>query len=500
VVLLSREDADSARQPICSVPMTSPGLQASPLSASDPHAFVSDIEARLRYCRSRLLAAPDKGIVSISLNTPELMGAGAYAVRKGDFYWSRPAKQELRIGLGQAWSLSAGGQQRLGFLDATLQNLGQRWLIHSPDGLTPGPAVFAGFAFDPSDSMQGPWTGLPNALLRVPEVLLERRGAECRLTFSAPADQQVEPERWSERWLKHVDQLARRILALPATPWQSRPPLSWEYIDQRDSQAQWSQHVGKALEAIAGAGLNKLVLTRRVHIHASRTLELGRILAQLEARNPDCIHFAVPVAHRTLIGATPERLVCVQEGTAVADAIASTEPRDRQLALADSDTTELFDNRKARREHQLVVRAIAEALGPISTELVIPEHPHLMTLPNVHHLWSPIRARLRRGVTLLAAAQRLHPTPAVGGTPRRAAAAWLRAHNEQDRGWYTGALGWLAPQGSGELAVVLRCGLIDEREALLFAGAGIVDGSDALQEYHETQWKLQSMLEAIAHA
>ena len=446
------------------------------------------------------MAAPYDGILSISLNTPELMGAGVHAVRKGDFYWSRPAKQELRIGLGRAWSLNAVGQQRLAVLDAALQDLGRRWRVHSPDGLAPGPVAFAGFAFDPSDNMQGPWTGLPNTLLRVPEVLLERRGTECRLTFSAPVGQQAEPERWCERWLKHVEQLARRILELPATPWQSRPPLSWEYIDQHDTQAEWSQHVGKALGAIAGAGVKKLVLTRDVHIRTSRTLELGRVLAQLEARNPDCIHFAVPLAQRTLIGATPERLVCMENGTAVADAIASTEPRDRQLALADGDSTELFANAKARREHELVVKAIAEALGPISTELVIPEHPHLMTLPTVHHLWSPIRARLRRGVTLLAAAERLHPTPAVGGTPRRAAAAWLRAHNEHDRGWYTGALGWLAPQGSGELAVVLRCGLIDEREALLFAGAGIVDGSDALHEYHETQWKLQSMLEAIAHA
>ena len=496
---LSSEDGDGLN-PICSAPMTSPGLKAPPLSCFDPHAFVSDIEARLRRCRPKALAARPHRILSISLNTPELAAAGAHTVRRGDLYWSQPARQELRLGLGEAWSSYADGRHRLAFLDAAFHDLRQEWLAYSPDGPTPGPGVFAGFAFDPSDRMRGPWTGLPNALLRVPEVLLERRGAACWLTFSTVVDGKRDPERWYGGWLRHTERLAGRILDAPAIPWPGQPPLSWEYIDHANTEAEWSQHVDQALAAIAGADLRKLVLTRRVQIRTSRAVSPGHLLAQLEARNPDCIHFAVPLAHRTLIGATPERLICVQHGTAVADAIASTEPRERPPAAAGRGTAKLFANGKARHEHELVVRAIAEALEPISTELVIPEHPRLMTLATVHHLWSPIRATLRGNVTPLAAAERLHPTPAVGGTPQRAAAAWLRAHNERDRGWYTGALGWLAPQNGGELAVALRCGLIDEREALLFAGAGIVEGSDALQEYHETQWKLQSMLEAIAHA
>jgi menaquinone-specific isochorismate synthase len=121
----------------------------------------------------------------------------------------------------------------------------------------------------------------------------------------------------------------------------------------------------------------------------------------------------------------------------------------------------------------------------------------LMKLPRVQHLWSPVHARTRPGVSLLRLAERLHPTSAVGGIPRAEALAWLAEHEPEPRGWYTGALGWVDAGGDGDLCVILRCALIQGQQAQLFAGSGIVAQSDPQEELRETEWKLQTMLDGL---
>jgi len=476
--------------------MTYPGQPVAEQAAFDPHEFLRDFEARLDAVQHDALNVPAGTVVSVVLSTPELISADGQTVRQGDFYWSRPAKQELRISTGVTWTLCAEGQHRLAHLDRALHGIAHQWKTCNPDGITPASAAWTGFAFDPTDTMQGEWAGLPNAMLQIPELALVRHGAECQLALSTRINQNTKPESVHRSWLEHVKRLLARFNAEKLQTRRSSGTSRIELVYYGHQKDLWAERVTQALQDIEENRVEKLVLTRRMRVHTSREIQLTRVLGYLETMYPDCIQFCVPVGNRSLVGASPERLVCVDHGSAVVDAVASTEPHDRRQ----TDNPELFENRKARHEHQLVVNAISNALGPISSEIIVPEHPHLMTLPNVHHLWSPVRARLLPGTTLLAAADKLHPTPAIGGTPRHAAGRWLRAHGEQNRGWYTGGFGWLTPDGQGELAVILRCGLLDRRDTLLFAGAGIVAESEVAQEYQETEWKLQAMLDAIACA
>ena len=144
-----------------------------------------------------------------------------------------------------------------------------------------------------------------------------------------------------------------------------------------------------------------------------------------------------------------------------------------------------------------MVEDIVQQLRPYCSGLVYPQQPSILKLPTVQHLHSLIRGQTTAGVSVLQLAGRLHPTPATGGLPRAAALDWLRHHGEQQRGWYTGSLGWLDASGDGELAVILRCALLGQRQATLYAGAGIVAGSDPQQEFLETEWKLQTMVTAL---
>jgi len=156
----------------------------------------------------------------------------------------------------------------------------------------------------------------------------------------------------------------------------------------------------------------------------------------------------------------------------------------------------LLASGKDRREHQLVVSAIASALTELGAVVDMPSEPGVRTLRHVLHLHTPIAATLREPRHLLEVAAALHPTPAVGGTPTRVATDWIATH-ERARGWYASPVGWFDVEGNGELAVAIRSGVIANDRAHLWAGAGIVAGSDPDRELAETDLKLRAMLGAL---
>jgi isochorismate synthase EntC len=145
----------------------------------------------------------------------------------------------------------------------------------------------------------------------------------------------------------------------------------------------------------------------------------------------------------------------------------------------------------------LVVQEILHSLGPVTTELEHPREPLVRELRHLVHLQTPIRGRLNAPLHILRLAERLHPTPAVGGVPTAQAVGWIREHEPHDRGWYAGPIGWFDTSGDGELWVSLRSGVIEGSTAYLYAGGGIVRDSDPEREYDETRLKLASLSSAL---
>lgn len=160
---------------------------------------------------------------------------------------------------------------------------------------------------------------------------------------------------------------------------------------------------------------------------------------------------------------------------------------------------QLLASAKDLAEHEIVVRTIRENLADICTDLHAPAAPTLLKLRNVQHLFTPISSTIVAGRTIFDLIERLHPTPAVGGRPREQALDWIREHEQLDRGWYAGPVGWLDAGGDGEFAVALRSALTEGNQAVLFAGCGIVADSDPAREYQESQIKLRAMLGALRH-
>lgn len=438
-----------------------------------------EIRQRLR---ALLQAAPGQGICSLGFDLGPSGPAGADLSPpplpdREMVYWAQPAQGLWRLALGHALTVESAGPARFSALQAAFTGLAPHWLHDDTDAAGAAPLAHLGFAFD-EESRES----LPNARLVVPALLLESRAGRRHLTLScATRDGENAVGRWEE-----IAGAVGSPQAGATAPGEAAALLERAYLAR----------VRAALAAIGERGLEKVVLARSSLYEADRPIGIPALLKTLERRHPGCTIFAVGHATGCFAGATPERLVRLKDGEAQADALAGTawlgnSRRPGALALQGD---------KNSREQQLVVDAVRAALAPLCTALDGPGAAEVLQLRELQHLRSRIGGVLHPGVGLFDLVAALHPTPAVGGSPARAAGRWLASHGERRPAWYTGGMGWIDRRGNGEVAVPLRCAEISGRHARLFAGAGIVAGSDPAQELAETEAKFGTMRQALAEA
>jgi menaquinone-specific isochorismate synthase len=261
----------------------------------------------------------------------------------------------------------------------------------------------------------------------------------------------------------------------------------------------WQDAVAEAVRRIDAGELEKVVLARDVQARAQRPVDPRWPLRRLVEQYPHCWTFHVD----GLLGATPEMLVRLERGLATSRVLAGTIRRTgddtADLALAAS----LARSSKDLEEHELAVRSVADALARHCSSTNVPEAPFVLHLPNVMHLATDVAGvvRDRRGALELVAD--LHPSAAVCGTPTDRATAVIEALEQMDRGRYAGPVGWMDASGDGEWAIALRCAELDPDDPThlrLFAGCGIVAGSDPADELAESEAKLTPMRDALGQA
>lgn len=257
-----------------------------------------------------------------------------------------------------------------------------------------------------------------------------------------------------------------------------------------EGEAAWDRAVRGGLERIRSGALRKIVLARTRRYAASGVLDPVAVLARLSARESRGFRFLVEASDgHAFLGVTPERLVSRSGRTARSEAVAGTRPRgvdgvaDRLLGES------LLASAKDRREHELVVDRVRDALAGCAASLRIDPEPRLLRLAYVQHLATRIVAELRAATTDVDLVRLLHPTPAVAGAPVADAIEALRAFEPFDRGLYAGPIG-VASRDGAEIAVAIRSARIDGDTLTAYAGAGIVEGSDPAEEWRETGHKL----------
>lgn len=407
------------------------------------------------------------------------------------FFWSVPAAGLDVAGLGAAWSVETSGAERFAAADTAWRDLVAHACVEADDRLPfAGPVAAAGFAFDPLRAPTSLWGGFPASLLLLPRIVLARVGDSASLTLNGL----VGPE--TSQVGLHVG-AARRLRELLGSAWRPGRPREGLSLEDALPTGTWRQIVGAAVAELRAGQMDKVVLARAVRARSETLFDTAAALDALRRDYPDTFVFAVARGGRTFLGASPERLVGLRGRAFAASGLAGSAARGATPAEDEALGAGLLASAKDQAEHAFVVQTIREALADLSDELRVPDTPTLMKMRNLQHLFTPISGRVAGETTLLDLVARLHPTPAVGGKPRELALTWIRERERLDRGWYAGPVGWLDAHGQGEFAVALRSALVGRCEATLFAGCGIVAGSDPEREEHETQLKLRPMLAAL---
>ncbi|MBD1823218.1 isochorismate synthase [Cyanobacteria bacterium FACHB-DQ100] len=259
----------------------------------------------------------------------------------------------------------------------------------------------------------------------------------------------------------------------------------------------YQKSVAAALKLIQQERFNKIVLADALDVISPLPFNLVGSLSNLRSRYPNCYIFSASNGkNAAFIGASPERLVKIQHDRLLTEALAGSAPRGKTRAEDARLAAALLNSQKEKREHQVVIDSIAQHLRNLNlTPQFSP--PRLLQLPNIQHLQTPIRAVIKSDVHLLDAVAELHPTPAVAGAPKLIACEHLRSFEAFERSWYAAPIGWIDAQGNGEFAVGIRSCILQGNRARLFAGAGIVSGSDPEKEFAEVQLKLKALLNAL---
>ncbi len=410
--------------------------------------------------------------------------------------WLQPAADRAIVGIGRAWAVETDGPERFSVAAAAW-----RTLLADANGPVAtnapgpgGPTLLGGLGFTGRTPPAGdPWAPFGPASLVLPSLCLVREEGETSLTVAVRPGEGDEAslEQLERQW----DELVRRARKREG----SRLGVETELriIDERPDRVGWDRTVGLFAGAVGRGRIDKVVLARRVIHRAEVEIDVVAALRHLADTAPESTTFAFTRGGSTFLGATPERLVRTVGRSFETVAIAGSVERGRDAQEDARFADALLASEKDREEHAVVVDMLRTSLSPIAETMHIAATPVVLPLRHLQHLVTPVTGTLRDEAGLLALAQRLHPTPAVGGAPRDDALALIDEHEGFDRGWYAGPIGWLGADGDGELMVALRCGLVMGNEAVLFAGCGIVADSDPTREWEESRLKLRTMTTAL---
>ena len=370
------------------------------------------------------------------------------------------------VGFGVYKKFEVSGEDRFKEAHKWWQQILAEFTIqNNVHGIGTGPILFTSFAFDPKDTSE----------LIIPKIIIGQRNGKSWIT-----------------WIGDQKQPDIRKIEISSQSGE----ITW--ANGIVEEEKWQNQVSKAIGAIKSGRLEKVVLARDLKANSTNKIDINNLLQKLEIEYPSTWVFLVD----GLVGATPELLVRLNKSLitsrVLAGTIQKTGNEDRDLALAAS----LAKSSKDLEEHEYAVKSVADSLAPFCSSTNVPESPFVLHLSNVMHLATDVTGVLNdsaKQADIFTLIENLHPTAAVCGTPTNVAKKLISELETMNRSRYAGPVGWIDAQGDGEIAIALRCGELSDgnKSIRIFAGCGIVAGSDPITEYAESQAKLMPMRTAL---
>lgn len=432
-----------------------------------PDSTLLEIEAALRPASN----AWNVAAVDIDIDPLDFVRAS----HDGDspaVYFGRPGGVEVGA-VGSSWEADAvSGQDRFRRLAGQVPDLRKATLV-------------LGYSFESGGPTTDEWTHFGATRLILPGAAVVKDGTSTKLIVTAQDS---------------ADEVLELLRGLRRPAFLPRRHASDRTIESVPAPGIWMEAVEDAVAAIQAGAFEKVVLARSVIVTSDVASDPFDLAVRLRDGYPGCFTYAWQAGDDAFVGASPELLASVRDDLVISEPLAGTtargegEDHDRMLG------EQLMSSAKNRLEHRVVIEDIANRLRPLTLDLSVPTTPMLRRMANVQHLSTRIQGNIRPGVGILDVVEAMHPTPAVGGSPTDEAVSMINKMEKIDRGWYSGGVGWIDSQGNGDIAVALRCALLRGPTARLFAGAGIVAGSDPQSELEETRLKFGPMLSLLTEA
>ena len=381
------------------------------------------------------------------------------------------------------WRSRSGGDQTLAMGSAAFGSLAD--LLEILDDGDPGIRVFGGCRFDAASHNSSDWADFPDEYFFVPKAEIIRSGGRTTLAVNL-SDNETD--------LSDVSKWIERLGDTGAAP---RPGVLTRW-DQPNFTG-WAEAVDRALQEFQSGPLEKVVLARKSCLELTETITPFALVEILAGGAPACFHFCLqPTANSgAFLGASPE-LLFRREGTRLeSEAVAGTRPRSLDTVEDERLESQLLKMSKEQLEHRLVVDSLETTFCELCADFSQDTAPSVLKLSRVQHLRTAFSGELKDGVGDDAILRAFHPTPATCGSPCDSAARFIAVNELFDRGWYAGPVGFVS-RDEAEFAVAIRSMLWLGRKTHVYAGAGIVDGSESEREWNELEDKIAGVLHLLA--
>ncbi len=453
----------------------------------------------IAYCKCVSVEQGCRQIASISLGTKPIDPLTFIELiqkpSRRCFYFERREGSEVLAGAGVALDFKTQGSNRFlrikEFVNASLANIIRIGDLHLPFS---GPHFFCNFTFFDRDIEHG--FPFPVAMVFLPTWQVARSGDQSVVVANLAIDLYTNVDSLTQEVWRTYQKLgffSRISLSTAESKIQeSRKPI---VIDTESFKAA----VAAATRAIQANEFKKIVLAHVVDLTSLKPFHPLVLIRKLRRIYPSCYLFCTSNGlGQSFVGASPERLVSLNNRELSTEALAGSAPRGKTTGEDKALADVLLSSIKDLHEHRIVCEAIATRLTQLGIESEQLSRPNLLQLSNIQHLHTPIWAEMPKHLHLLDILDKLHPTPAVGGEPRDITYQQIRRYESFERGLYAAPIGWIDHRGNGEFAVAIRSALLNGFHARVYAGNGIVSDSSPQQEAEEIRLKFLPLMEALS--
>ena len=407
---------------------------------------------------------------------------------KDYFYWNIDSEKVEFFAFNPLINFNEFGEERLtktsNIVNAIEDGFVSNWIEME---ITGAPLVVGGIKFAPNQ-ISDLWADFSDSDWFIPKLLVFKKDNQYLLIYNF---------NYSKNKQSIVDEFNSNLdslISLPENDDFNYPNIDLENPISSNSINKWTSIVNEALKDISDGLLSKVVLSREVKFEIPQIPQISQLVQKLSDKYPKCYTFAYCRNNSVFIGASPEKLAKISDNWIEVDALAGSAPRGKNEIEDIEMENFLLNSEKNLFEQRAVVNFIHNLLTKFSNEIIFDDKPIIRKLPNIQHLWTVMSAKLNSKFKVFDLLMKIHPTPAICGDPWKVAKDFILKNETHDRGLYSGNIGWFNFESEGEFAVGIRSAIIKNNEIYVYAGCGIVEGSEPTAEFEESEIKLKPIL------